>query len=593
MRKHIFILLLIALSSCVKDKKDNIIPPLDVSNKSSSAIRLFNFYNGDVDVTVNNIPLTAYPDGNPGTPDQTTQIGLSLFPKGAWLAADNGSPFVVPNSLLDKNGRIHIVIQPRASTYINAVTTLDTVIENDVVHPRDYYFKADGNVEVLVRDNVPPADPQRYKLRIINLGGPVDEFNMVGPVTLTNADGTLVNSALSNVAPGVTSAYVELPYGANNFKVFISNGAGIDITRQMAEAANYPVFNPCVADVQLQEGIATQLRTFKPGGVYTIVVCPNLYTLFVCDKTSSMGHFCNTYRVLTESDPGVNYTYARMSAVNALPDEQATITIDGQPLGGQTLDYVGNTPQDVAYATQYGIFVQGQHSVKLLGAGGTELASENINLYPYDNYTIWAYEKPDGKPGLLFEANDMTGTVYTSPTAATYLPDDGTVGSKNRVTFKYSIETRFMNLCPDVPYTTFQNDAQPFGPLASVGFDTLRNPRAFTNIPSGSLPINVPPIIYIAGPFSNFATSGAISDQAYMPTLIRAFQSTPGKLGEVPGTLMEDVQPLNARKAYIANPALYTSESLMPAEEPGTYTVALVGNHSKGTAKLVLIKHNN
>src|ERR1700750_1068592 len=104
MRKLKLLLILAILSSCVKDKSDNQIPLLDVSNKSLSAIRMFNFTGADLDVTVNNIPLTAYPDpNNINHPGQATQVGLSIFSSGVWTATDNGSPFVVPNSLLDKN----------------------------------------------------------------------------------------------------------------------------------------------------------------------------------------------------------------------------------------------------------------------------------------------------------------------------------------------------------------------------------------------------------------------------------------------------------------------------------------------------------
>jgi hypothetical protein len=156
------------LNSCVKDKFDNKLPLPDVSNKSASAIRLFNFSGINLDVTINNIPLTAYPVGNNGGVGQSTQVGLSVFPTGVWPDADNGSPFTVPNSLLDKSGKIHLVLQSRVSN-LNILFSLDTVIANDVLHPLDYYLQAGGTIRVLKRDNVPASNGQNFKVRIINL----------------------------------------------------------------------------------------------------------------------------------------------------------------------------------------------------------------------------------------------------------------------------------------------------------------------------------------------------------------------------------------------------------------------------------------
>src|ERR1700743_2714432 len=100
------LLLIIALltGGCKKENPYGSIPLLNVADKSASAIRLYNL-DAPTDVTVNSIPLTAYANV-PGTPGPSgTAFGLSIFPTGVWANGDDGSPFVVPNSLLDKDGK--------------------------------------------------------------------------------------------------------------------------------------------------------------------------------------------------------------------------------------------------------------------------------------------------------------------------------------------------------------------------------------------------------------------------------------------------------------------------------------------------------
>ncbi|PSL47966.1 hypothetical protein CLV51_102826 [Chitinophaga niastensis] len=597
--KTITVLLLLLsgmlLNSCVKDKVDNRIPLLDVSNKSASAIRLFNFSGTSLDVTVNNIPLTAYSSGNTGSAGQSTQVGLSVFPTGTWPNADNGSPFTVPNSLLDKSGKIHLLLQQRASD-VNFPFSLDTIIANDVLHPLDYYVQADGTIRVLNRDNVPASNGQNFKVRIINLGRARDVLGLNGPVSLTYSDGSKVNDLLNNIAQGSISPYVEMPYGAYQFKLFVSGGMSIDPTKQLAELPQLPNQNPCAAGVLSQEGIISRVRTFKPGGVYSIVITPNFFEYFSCDKASRYGSIVNSYRVITEVDPGVNYTYARMQAVNALPGKQVTVQVDGQPAGG-VLDYIGNTAQDMAQHPAYTIYIQGHHTVQATDAQGTVLATADINLYPYDNYTIWVYEKPDGKTDLLFESNDMTGSLYRPNSPNSPVPDDGTDGTIRRTRDNYAVQTRFLNLSPDLPYATFTNDQQFFLPVSNNGSDTIRYPSAYIAQATGRMPERNPAIIYSLGPYQEFSTlGGQHSDGGILPRLIRVFKSEPGNLPEIPGTLLSGIAPLDATKAYISNAALYTPGKL-PLGENGVYTVALVGktfgsSEPGAHARLVLIKHN-
>jgi len=606
---HLLIALTILLGGCVKPKLDNTIPLLGVGNSSASAIRLYNYY-GSVNVTVNNIPLTAYGAGTGNGSPGGTPLGLSLFPTGLWQSKDDASPFVLPNSLLDKAGNAHFVLTlgSRNGSAGGVPVVFDTTIANDVQQPKDYYLLPDGHLKVMQRDNIPSSDARNFKIRIINEGEAYDPLNLglTGPVTLTYADGSPVSQTLSNVAPGVSTSYIELPYGAYQFKLFIA-GAPIDVTRQLAEIPVLPLYDGCKTGPFPQEGLSPRVRTFKPGGVYSIVITYNYQDFFTdCTPHYDRGTFLNSYRIITELDPGVNYVFARVQAVNALPGQPVTIKMDGKPVAGQTsIPYVGSFPAGAAIQPPYDIAVQGNHHVTAEDASGNVLASEDLFLYPYDNYTIWTWPKPDGKAGILFEANDMTGTLYSSTfhpdgVSGGVIPDDGTDGTARRTRYIYALESRFLNLSPDLSYATFTNDGQLLLPATSNTFgDTARPLTGYVNLAPGMMPDRNSSILYSLVPQSpseaNTPAAGN-SESSALPRLIRVNQSSPAPLPEIPGTVLPDVAPIDVLQGFIANQAMYTTSTLRQAET-GVYTVALVGKTAAGAqgtdkAKLVVIKHN-
>ena len=98
-------------SACAKTKINALLQPSGAEVSTSSSIRLFNFYGLNMNITVNNVPLTSYGEGT-GT---ETDIGLSLFPAGSWLSTDNGNPFFIPNSLIAKDRQVHVQISTSAS----------------------------------------------------------------------------------------------------------------------------------------------------------------------------------------------------------------------------------------------------------------------------------------------------------------------------------------------------------------------------------------------------------------------------------------------------------------------------------------------
>jgi hypothetical protein len=584
----VLLLALVSMSACLKEKKDNLIEPLDVLQKSNSSIRMFNLTGAAVDVMINNIPLTSFNNTGGATP-----LGLSIFPTGKWNSADNGSPFTILNGLLDKSGKAHMVLSS------GLILNKDTVLQNDITQPRDYYLLPDGRMKILPRQNVPPSRPENFRIRIINMGDENDALGLGVPLSLTWADGSAVSPLLQNVASNTSSEYVEIPYGAYQFKLFAGSGTGVNVIKQLAELPVNALFDGCNPDAVIpQTGLFPRVRTFKPGGVYSIVVSSSLVSFWDCERYSRLGRMTNSYRIVTELDPGVNHSYARMHAVNAMPGKQVRVKVDGAFMSESPLPYLGSLPDNEAVKADYKIFVQGEHTVQAVDEKGSVLAEQTLRLYPYDNYTIWVNEMPDGKPGLLFSANDMTSTLYASNYNQGQYPDDGTNGTPRRVNFPYAWQSRFLNLSPDLPYATFTNDQSLFqaGPVYT---DSLRYSSAYVNIASGVLPQRNASIIYTLPPKNGFTFYNAdpVYEMDITPSLIRVFRSRPGSPGEIPGEWLQQVAPLDAKKAFTANPQLYASGGTVPKVETGIYSIALVGRTYNATgagdkAKLVVIKHN-
>ena len=599
--------IVLLFAGCAKSKVNALLNPTGAEVATNSSVRLFNFYNYNLDITINNIPLTNYGQASA----QGTQAGLGLFPSGSWLTMDNGNPFFVPNSLVAKDRKVHILISTPPltlnSTYSASsfsLASVDTTVIDDPLHPNDYYALATGHLLVVPRSTAAPAQPQNFKVRIINLGAPTDPSNLVGPVSMTYSDGSAVDPALTNVGAGQTSAYVELPYGAYMFKLF-SNG---DLTRQLTELPLLSNFNSCtVPTPEIQEALFPKVRTFAPGATYSIVITQNIGIFQQCNyATPPVPWPFNAYRIVTEQSPGLNTTFARMDAFNALPVVPVSITVDGQPMGGQ-LPYAGHT--------DYNILVQGTHQVQVLNAGGEVLVTKSITLSPYDNYTAWVYQNPSGQPDICFANTDMTSTLYqTDPfgnvfTAQGGYPpktppvDDGTNGSIRVASTQYAWQTRFLNLTPDVPDVTFTNNGTLFttGGSPNVGYgDSVSFADASINLSPG---FTAPTEPFVIDQYQcTFSSTGSPNagfvqqPQPSLPSYIRVYQSQAGPPIVAPGSLMTGVKPLSG-SAYITNPALYPTPGFMPQSEPGIYTTALIGRYFTSTSqqdapRLVILKHN-
>jgi hypothetical protein len=618
MKKHSFfkILMVVLLSACAKDKFNPRLPVVPTVSQASS-IRLFNFYNSPADISVNNIPLTNF------GATQGTATGASIFPTGVWPNQDDGAPFIIPMSLLDKQGNVHVKIAPSPlkvgfnGTF--ALYPIDTVLTNDLLHPKDYYVLFDGSIRALDRNTAASALPDHFKIRIINLMRNRDDVGFLGKVTLTYADGSIVSPKTSGIDSSQISDYLELPLGTYQLKLFMSNADGSpDFTKQLAELPVKPNFNGFNKASQPldQESLFPKIRTFRAGATYSLVITKSMVvqTWSDCCNSYSWAEMVNAYRVVTEQSQGANGTYACMDAVNAINMPGVNILVDGQPLGsnlafGQYADHK--------------IFVWGKHHVEANDGHGNVLGENDIMLYPNDYLTAWAYTNAAGKNTVVFSSTDMTSTLYkTNQYGGTttsdvngynYYPvvDDGTDGSIRITTTNYNWQSRFLNLSQDLPYATFGNDfvSGPgnYGGNDQLFTDVKVNASDSTNFASATINLGQG-VTNATQPFLMFQVYGGAASSAWSWTgdgsevvrnlsgnppgnQIIVFGSRPGNPAIVPGQLLASVPGIRW-DSFFANPAMYTVPGLKPRLEPGFYSVALVGKLADGTAKLIYVKHN-
>ncbi len=616
--KLALILLLFDLISCVKPKLDSSNPLQTNLFTANSSIKIFNLSN-ITSLSINNTPLL--------TTSGPTSIGSSLLPTNFSLGIANLSlvTFTIPYSLLNKDGSAHLNI-----TYLNPLTNTlnsvkDTTLYDSPNQPYDYYYFGSHFLK-LVRSVTSVNSPQDIKIRIVNFGtqdsifssnangsNSKTKFGTFAPLTLTYSDGSPVSSGLSNIPPGQSSSYTEIPYGTYQFKLFANNSLGkIDYTHQLYETGKAPLnyspdgFSP-VYQSGPQIGYSPLIRTFKPGGSYTIFVLPNYINIDPGDSISPItgGMFgasavgsINEYRTLTDNSLSVNYYFGKIQAVNAFPNKTVRFTIDDAPINW--LNEVADTIP-FAMATEVNIYTQGTHTVKVYDLQGNLLIEQSLTLSPYDHYTAWFINK-SGQAYLSFSSVDYLGTTYL--TGTNFTTDDGNNGSL-RVSSgngKNSI-CRFLNMSADIPYVTFTNDAQLFTSTAAsnvsssstgLQYDTLIYQSASVNLPQGQTVIYDPYISFQYFPFQSVHTNTINSFIYPAPQIIRAYASSIAPNVQLPGALLTQISPITPSD-FIANPGIYSMGN-PPNTETGVFTIALIGNsrssNSTDKARFFILKHN-
>ena len=561
-------------AACKKEKqdfkKDN---RVITDPRGNSSIRLVNA-TGYNQVIANGDTLTNY-KVIPATPDhnQWEYPGTPYFPSNGRL----GATWSLPRSLFGKNGAVSLVIEANGWQTNNRTLRLDVKDSYDT--PLDYYLLTQKD-EPYVIDAPPavvavprgihaPSRPDHFKIRIVNMAARVsDQFqgveDVAKPLTLALADGTPVHAATSNIAPGAYSDYVELPYGTYQFKVLTPGGHQVTaIAPRSTEGVHKidPATSTIAKDTSgrphaVSSGLTyAPFKTYQPGGIYTIMVAPATFTVpyYLGNPGEEVGMFQNGFRVIADAGETLNNTYANVQWVNALPGSAAvSLSVNGREIG---------EGQDFGTSSGYVSCITAETKIAAKDASGKEIATITHMLQAGQNYTAWLHAGASGKAQITIVSNNLSGvytTIGNNSQDATY--------DRNKRTFP--IDIRFLNFCADLPYVSFrQNNGQPVPSEAGVS----------DNLQPGIIPFST-------SPYARYAATNNANQ-------LKVYRSTPAV---VPGAWLPDI-PTVYSQDLVARPALYTGGT-MPAQEPGVYTIALIGQYKAGApaaekARMIIVKH--
>ncbi|RBL89438.1 DUF4397 domain-containing protein [Chitinophaga flava] len=564
-------LLTIGMLSCKKEKVDYSYDNRpDKAAGGNSTVRLVNFTENN-QLSINGERLTSYLIINPPAGQEALYPGTYWFPTNGKL----GSSFTVPRQFLT-TGSAEVSTDYMA--YSAGRDSLGFKVTEEYNKPKDYFIMRGApyaaakveRVREVPREATAPAKAGYFKIRIVNLADQLNSawnaHDVAKPLTLAYADGTPVSTATSNINPQTWSQYVELPYGTYQFRVLTPDGMEVRGTGGntlentfMSEPATSNLMKPVQGGIPnaVSTGLTyAPLKTYQPGGVYTIVVGIDRLTMLnvygIPGETSI--YFQNVFRVLADVSEPLNTDYYRLQGVQANADEgQVSFRVNGAKLGDA----------DYTTATDYSIYVAGQATVEAVNASGAVLATATQPFLAGQNYTAWLYKTPEGKSAISMVANNLTGSWYDPLSSGT--TNTGQDGSLSRMTHTYPFNYRFLNLCPDLPYASFTYDNGQSAGAAT----TTRNLRP-------GVPVTDQP----------YARQGQDAE-AYQ---FMVYKSSPSVY---PGSWISAI-PVLKSTAFVARPDRYTH--VKPIHEPGVYTVALVGrlngSQPQGkSAKMIIIKH--
>ncbi|MBC9913490.1 DUF4397 domain-containing protein [Chitinophaga varians] len=551
------------MASCNKDKMDHQYDNRIVQDaRAGSGVRIVNLgpysqviANND---TLTNFVLLPYNSGKYEYP--TTKF----FPDKGRL----GTTWTVPREFFQNNGTAHLRIESKELVDNDQPVEVNA---KDDYNPADYYiirgpFLLTGDipqVNKIPRSVEAPSRPDHFKIRIVNLASGIKRPESVqelinGPLSLAFADGTIVNAATSNIAPGSWSEYVEVPYGTYQFKVLTAAGTQVtaiggprEENAAMVDRATSTITTGTLRPVSTRLTFAP-IRTYQPGGIYTIVISPQQLLYDVPGGTDESSFTQNAFQIIADIADPANVTYGRVQVVNALSGAAAI----GLKVNG------GQVSSNIAYgnASEYTNVVSAMTTLEATDASGKILATVNKMMRPGGNYTAWVYADAKGSPQIAVVANNLSAGVY--------LPGgDGQDGSFSRLQYKFPFHFRFYNFCPDIPNVNFTSpNGQEFGRYGVTrGLQPGVIPEDGTN------------------------TVAFMADNPYQ---IMAFQSNPGVF---PGTWLTQV-PVVKSTELIARKELYVRGGI-PDQEPGFYTIALIGRNATAApeaskAKMIIVKHN-
>lgn len=543
----------IFITSCSKSKTDVTAGnQATYDNLAPSTVRIV--LGTGWDMVVNDDTLTNFlATSNNGLGPATLPNPTKYFPATGKLT----DGYYLPQQFLDAGGRAIVKVMG-AQLPPNKPYLLDSFqVQENYYHPSDYYLAGTQllpnnttGVTQIPRAITPAGDPTHIRVRLINLGVTSAGLAPGTPVTLALADGTPVNPVTSGIANGQWSDYVELPYGTYSFRVLV-DGTGIQIpgkTPQLMSVASQTDFTITGGQYYIPT------RTFQPGGVYSIVV---YYVGGYQYGPYPIATNCFSFQ--TDIQPAVNLTYAKVQGVNAAEKSGLHLQIDGMD---STIGY--------GLSSGYTTLISGDHTAKVTDGTGKMLAEKNFSVKGGDNLTLWIYPTTKGTDSMTIVQNNMGGLQSRGSNA------DGSDAGRlvyDPLNFNMVVQTRFLNLCPDLDYVTF---TQPNGVLFSNTMLSFTSPLAAQNLQPGQPadPIAVPYPYVDLGP-------GSMSN-------IEAYQSKPRAL---PGNRLYRVADLTPTDFVHLPAAQYPNQP--PGKEPGVYTVALIGrSNGNEQPKMIVVKHN-
>lgn len=557
------LLLSIAVVSSCKKKfdvgYDNRPNPEPTINSSTRLVNLV----GATELEINGEKLTSFlmPDKDGGYGPGNIQ-GTTYFPGSGRMS----TLFTIPMQYVNGAGIINNVMLTSLGPKAVVPPKRLFNIKDNYNDPHDYYYtwftpntgSLQDSMFAIPRGISPSANPKNCRVRLLNLGATPDDFHS-GAMSLSWADGTIIDG-LANVAPGHYSEYIDVPYGSYQFKVLDDAG------KQVPSKGNIDinVLNPQTGTLMLSGGAGAPglggfsdswltyapLKTYQPGGLYTIVVARvGSYNIPTGNPGETVNILTNCFHVIADITEPINNTYARMQAVNVLPGKTIQWQVDGVALG---------STDAFATPTIYDRFITGNHTIQALDGQGALLAEAQYQLLPGDNITAWAYPKKDGSIAISCSANNLS-TQYFNGSA-------GNDGSYSMLQDVSPYWMRFMNFCTDMDEVTFTaGNGQNF----AGGNNTAR--------------LHIKPgMRVIQDPYVRLSLNS--------PDKVLVYASQPDV---VPGNWLSDIAPLHSAD-FIANASLYKTPSI-PNSEPGIYTVALIGSTKPGAiekARMIIIKHN-
>ncbi|RQO74362.1 hypothetical protein DBR43_02910 [Pedobacter sp. KBW06] len=503
-------------------------------------------------------------------PEQLTPPGTHYFPKNGFL----GQTWYIPQHLFQKDGKADL-----KTTFISTITNIipshevEFSLKESYEQPKDYYLLI--NHEALVQDptkllEVPrsitsPVKPDHFKIRILNLSRKIAPTytmeDLATKLKLAYADGTPVSAATSGIASNTWSEYVEIPYGTYQFKVLTEDGRQVPATGH----AYYNHINRANSTMEMSgpgfsnvsSGLTyAPMRTFQPGGVYTIVIHPADFTWTT--GNDDIRTIQNAFRIISDVSEPQNISYTQLQLANTVMNQDLVLNVKGQ------------STAVTAYGTasEYKRVVAGKQVLEVLSKTGQTLFSKEVELVGGQNYTFWVYADQDKQLKTLLVANNLAGTGYTGN------GKDGTNSTIDRYQSEYYFNFRFLNFSNQLPYVTFTNgDGIPYAKNLANGTGV--------NVQQG--------ILKTDEPYASLLYSTSVSGGNYQ---FMAYSSAPAR---VPGDWLKQITPLSS-ETLVANKSLYTAVGRkVPAHEPGVYSIAVIGDPDKNSAaekaRFMVIKH--